>query len=255
MKNTETDSSAAASAAPAPTSAPARYDSGVKYGEAHYVVDPSTPPVNDGGVVRFAPSEMNDAQLVAFATTENSAITGNPGFTTPLPAVADVSAAITALAAAVETTRLARIALNDAVTAELPLRQMLQLLMKNRASYVQTASNGNTNLIVSAGFEVRRAPVPVGPLSPPTDLSLELNGTAGYMALRWSPTPNARAYNIQCSLANTMERNWQAYETTTASRYRCEDMTLGQVYAFRIAAVGGSTGQSDWSAEVVRMAA
>ena len=32
-------------------------------------------------------------------------------------------------------------------------------------------------------------------------------------------------------------------------------LTLGQMFAFRIAAVGGSSGQSDWSAEVVRMAA
>ena len=254
MKNSATGASVAASAAPAQT-APARYDSGVKYGEAHYVVDPSTPPVNDGGVVRFAPSEMNTAALAAFATAENTSIDGNAAYLTPAPPVADVSASIAALIAGMETTRLARIALSDATSAEAAFRLTLQTQLKARAAYVQTTSNGNTNLILSAGFEVRRAPGPVGPLLPPTDLSLELNGTAGYMWLRWSRTPNARAYNIQCSPANTMERNWEAYATTTAARYICEDMTLGQVYAFRIAAVGGSTGQSAWSAEVVRMAA
>ncbi len=32
-------------------------------------------------------------------------------------------------------------------------------------------------------------------------------------------------------------------------------MEIGKMWAFRIAAIGGSTGQSEWSAEVVRMAA
>ena len=57
--------------------------------------------------------------------------------------------------------------------AEAALRLTLQTQLKARASYVQTTSNGNTNLILSAGFEVRRAPEPVGELPVPTNLELD----------------------------------------------------------------------------------
>ena len=89
----------------------------------------------------------------------------------------------------------------------------------------------------------------------PVNLLLTLNGTPGVMHLTWSGVLHARSYVIQCSPAGTMARVWSPFKTASSTKLKIEGLTLGEVYAFRIAAIGGSTGQSDWSAEVVRMAA
>jgi hypothetical protein len=75
------------------------------------------------------------------------------------------------------------------------------------------------------------------------------------MFLSWDVVANSRSYNIQVSPADTMARDWNPLLTSSTTKQRLSGMTLENIYAFRIAAVGGSTGQSDWSAEAVRMAA
>jgi Fibronectin type III domain len=231
------------------------YDSGLRYRSgARYVGDP-TLPVNDGGVIKFAPSVMNATDQIKFGINENAAIDGNPLYPSPTPSVADMAAGLATAQADQAALELARTAWrNAASTAEASMANLTGML-KLRASYVQTASNGNTDAIISAGFLVRGAPVPVGNLGAPMNLNLTLNGTAGMMYLDWTPVLNARAYNIQVSPADTMDRVWQPIRTSTTVRQMFENMELGKTYAFRVAAVGGASGQSPWSVEVVRMAA
>ena len=123
------------------------------------------------------------------------------------------------------------------------------------ASYVQSASNGNANAIVSAGFLLRAKSTPVGCLEMPLNLNLTLNGSIGIMGLTWDPVPKARSYMIQISEAATMERDWKPLRTSTSTKQIVKDLEPGKVYAFRVAAVGGVGGQSPWSVEVKRMAA
>lgn len=266
--NSKPDSNAAAVAAPKsaeaapqpqpqPHAAQPHYDSGLRYdsGIRYVAGDPVDTAPNDGGLVKLGTSTMPDPVFLNFCRTENDAMTNNPNYTTPSPSVADVAAAITEFQTRLNTMEGLKLQLKEATNQKNTARADLENLIKVRATYVQLTSNGNTALILNGGFQVRATPTPVGVLPPPADLSVELNGTAGVMFLKWSPVAGSRGYNIQCSPANTMERTWTPLETTTTARYKCDGMTLGQTYAFRIAAIGGSTGQSDWSAEVVRMAA
>ena len=85
--------------------------------------------------------------------------------------------------------------------------------------------------------------------------ALELNGTPGLMLLGWASVAGATSYNIQFSLATTADRHWDLLTTSKVSKASLPGMIIGQLYAFRVAAVGGANGQSPWSAEVVRMAA
>jgi hypothetical protein len=248
-------SSPAPAAKPASSSSSPNYDSGLRYGSGvRYAADP-TLPVNDGGIIKFSPSTMKAGELPVFAQSENTAITGNPLYPSPVPSVADVAAAIATVQSDTESWKQVQIALRDASTKLDGSTAILETLMKTRASYVQSASNGNTNAIVSAGFLVRSAPTPVGNLSAPVNLLLSLNGTPGMMYLEWSPVINARGYNIQMAPADTLAREWQPIRTCTGTKQMFEGMELGKVYAFRISAVGGASGSSPWSAEVVRMAA
>ena len=236
-----------------------RFDQGLTYGMEGLRYPVEDPPValppTDGAKVKLGLDSRNNPNLAGLASTHIASMLGNPYYPTPLPSAADFDPVYEDFQAALNDWLLAQTALRDASTALEASRVQMVINLNARAAYVQSASNGNANAIVSSGFEVRAAPTPVGELAAPTNLMLMLNGTPGVAHLSWKSVVNSRGYNIQRSPAETMERNWQPYDTTTQARYKCTDLELGKVYAFRIAAIGGSTGQSDWSAEVVRMAA
>jgi hypothetical protein len=134
-------------------------------------------------------------------------------------------------------------------------RAALDLILTQRGSYVDLVANGDPNVILSSGFQLRANPTPVGDLAAPANLSVELNDTPGLMLLTWEGVEKARAYNLQISPASTPARTWAPLLTSSTTKTRLDDLKLGQLYAFRVAAVGGATGQSPWSIEAVRMAA
>lgn len=252
---------AGATAKPGATHAPGnpagpRYGDGTHYDAgARYALGDAADPAPQGAKVRLDLFRRSDLNLAQFAQEHVTAMTGNANFPTPTPNAADFLAGLTAFQTAVNAAEAARVAAREATAVKDEARALLELLLNQRGNYVQSASNGNGPVILSSGFPLKSPPSPVGILPPPVDLYITLNGTPGVMLLSWSPVPNARSYLIQCSPAGTMARDWQPFKTAAQARLRTEGLTLGQVYAFRIAAVGGSTGQSDWSAEVVRMAA
>jgi hypothetical protein len=166
-----------------------------------------------------------------------------------------MDAVLATLQADVNAWKAAQIDLRDAASKMNLSAGVVAGMMKMRANYVQCASNGNSNAIVSAGFLLRNPRTPVGDLPAPINLLLTLNGTPGVMYLDWDVVLNSRAYNIQVSSADTMDRAWSLIRTCTTVHQKFDGLELGKTYAFRIAAIGGASGRSDWSAEVVRMAA
>lgn len=253
----EAVAASAATPAPASTTQP-RYDQGLRFdtpGLRYPVGDTVVLPADEGAKVKLSLASRNNENVANFTANHILQMEGNLNFPTPLPPAAEFDPVYQDFQTKLNTWLSAQTVLRDASTALAAARVQLDSYLNARAAYVQSASNGNTNAIISSGFQVRSARTPVGELPCPTDLKLELNGVPGVMYLSWTPVVKARGYNIQWSYADTLERNWLPYETTTAARYKCTELELGKVYAFRIAAIGGTTGLSDWSAEVVRMAA
>jgi hypothetical protein len=249
-----TTNSPAPAAKPASTTSP-NYDAGLRYGAVVRYAGDTILPVDDGGLIKFAPSSLLPTDLLSFSLDENRAIDGNPLFPEPVPSVADMDAVLATLQADVNAWKAAQIDLRDAASKMNLSAGVVAGMMKMRANYVQCASNGNSNAIVSAGFLLRNPRTPVGDLPAPINLLLTLNGTPGVMFLEWSPVDKARAYVIQMSPADTLAREWKHFRTCTTVRQKFDGMELGKVFAFRLAAIGGASSQSDWSAEVVRMAA
>ena len=75
------------------------------------------------------------------------------------------------------------------------------------------------------------------------------------MILRWNRVAKALSYFVQCADATTDERVWTDLKTISNRKLILTDMEIGKMYAFRVAAIGGSAGQSLWCPEVLRMAA
>lgn len=231
----------------APTSS---YDAGL-----HYAVGVGEDPMPQGAKVKLQLYLKSDPVLSQFSTDHIAAMTGNTNFPTPTPNAVDFLAGLDLFQEAYSAAEMAKASLKEAIALKDEARAYLELLLNQRGNYVQIASNGNAPVILSAGFPVKNARVPVGELAYPLNLQAILNGTPGVLHLSWNAVSRARSYVIQCSPADTMAREWAPLKMSSTPKLKIEGLVLGKTYAFRVAAVGGSTDQSDWSAEAVRMAA
>lgn len=241
-----------------PATPPAsRYDSGVRYDSgARYADDPPASATLDETKVKLELRERSDADLLQFASQHITAMTGNANFPSPLPLAATFLAAVEFFAAKLTVHDNASAAAREATAAKDQARRALQALFVQRGDYVNIASNGNEAVILSAALPVRRTRTPVGVLPPPQNLRVELNGVAGEMHLKWDVVPYSDGYAVECAeVSATGPRVWGLVKTVTKARLNLNDMPVGTTYAFRVATVGGSTGQSAWTPEVMRMAA
>lgn len=233
------------------------------YGQAHYDAgehyvedDPPATPVDDGGIVKLGTASMTDTEFLNFLQAENAMITGNPGFTTPVPSVAAMAAVITDLSSRISLVTERKAQWKEAANGKDAVRATAEAMIKTRATYVQLTSNGNTELILSTGFPVRSPNTPVGVLPAPLGLRVDLNGTIGKMILNWNAVPKARSYLVECAIAGGPgPLEWKLIEVGGKPTLTLNDRVVGVTYIFRVAAVGGTGGRSDWSAEVTRTAA
>jgi hypothetical protein len=230
-----------------------RYNDGVsRYDQASYVVtDPAALPPSDGARVKMDLSRRSNDNLIGFVGTHIAMTVDNPTFTEPSPTNAELQAGLTDFQQKNSTAEIAYAQYQDQVAARDQSRASLESMMRRRGAYVQEASNGNRPAILSSGLEVSNPRTPVGPLAPPININTELNGVAGVLKLRWKPVKDARGYLVQCS-PDVMPREFTQIKNTSKANLTLENLTLGETLVFRIASQGGSTGQSPWSAEVIR---
>ena len=249
-----------ATAARAPGAKPAatttlptgRYDQGHRYGTIRYGVGDPLPPVNEKAKVKMGLTTKTTNQLIPYIQNHIEMMTGNPNFTTPQPPAADFLTLFNAYQEAALAAINAESAWKDAVAARDQLRTDITAAMTVRGAYVQEASNGNRQVILSSGLGAKNPPTPVTSLAAPTNLRIDLNGEAGLMKIRWDVVPNAKTYALQCS-RDVTPRVWEPLDSGTKTLVT-KTLEVGVTYVFRVAAIG-KPGQSNWSPEVIRGAA
>lgn len=212
-------------------------------------------PVSRKAKIKLNLQAKSDVQLLPFCRAISAAMAGNANFPAPVPSAELFNAAVADFAAKLKVHSLAQVAARKATTEKNTARALMTELLNTRANYVLTESNGNAAIIRSAAMPVRSTPNPVGHLLPPLNLRIDLNGQAGVMILRWNRVAKALSYFVQCADATTDERVWTDLKTISNRKLILTDMEIGKMYAFRVAAIGGSAGQSLWCPEVLRMAA
>lgn len=118
--------------------------------------------------VKLGHTRVTFEALVDKVRTNISRLTGNASYATPMPALAVLTAAADRLDAAVQAYEFTRSRLDkqerDIAFAE------LKGLHKDLGGYVQTVSNGDPELITSAGFEMEAQGKPLGLLPAPVDV-------------------------------------------------------------------------------------
>lgn len=174
-----------------------------------------------------------------------AAISGNLDFPNPTPTPAQLLAGADKLEGDYNEAQAARLVSKTKTALQDEQSAIVDGLVSQLASYVDSASGGDATIIASAGFEVRATPTPVGELPAPTDLQVFPSEHAGTAEVSWKSVRGARAYSIErAPEAPVLE--WGVIGSSTKKQASLNSMVSGRKYWFRVAAIG-TAGQSAWS--------
>lgn len=131
-------------------------------------------------------------------------------------------------------------------------RDELITVLRSLALYVQTVIQGNeayglAELLLS-GFEAVSNNRAQSPLDKPSIVGIDNSGE-GRLTLRVKAVPNARMYEVEKMAEGDTDFSSAGLFTSTRGM-TVTGLTPGKKYTFRVRALGGSTGQSDWSDSV-----
>ena len=130
-------------------------------------------------------------------------------------------------------------------------RAALVTALNKDASYVDINCDEDLTILLSSGYEAVSTNRAQTVLNAPEVTAAEY-GQAGEIRLRVKGDANRKAVLGRCK---TMDGDWGAVLTFKNSRTILFDgLKAGTTYVMQLCGLGGSTGQSDWSEPVSKMA-
>ncbi|MBI5779391.1 MAG: fibronectin type III domain-containing protein [Planctomycetes bacterium] len=198
------------------------------------------------GKVKLELRKLHILDKIRLANTIVTMMTGNPNFTTPVPALADLTNETIASGAAYNDAMIKR---QDSKLATQVLddrEDALDLKLTQIALYVENVSAGNETKISSAGMSVRDRATPIGELMPPSALSAMAGNKDGEIDLNWEPVRGANSYVIQMTSDPNVPSSWANKANATESYAVILGLTSGNKYWFRVAGLGAA-GQGPFS--------
>ena len=109
--------------------------------------------------------------------------------------------------------------------------------------YVQTMARTSLPVFLTSGYQAMSTNRAQSPLDPPSITGID-NDTSTQLDVHLSPVANALGYEVQQMIANV----WTTVKFSPQARtVTLTGLTTGTVVQVRARALGGSTGQSDWS--------
>jgi hypothetical protein len=180
---------------------------------------------------------LNPTALAAKSENIEDAMTANLDFPTPLPAIADITAARVSLqnwiAKASFGDRRARDKRDD-------LAAGLKALLTKLAKYVAFTADGDRTIIRSSGFEVVKQAEPLPPLERPTDLDAQRSSHQGRVALNWKSVRGTLNYLVEMTTEDPalVTANWSITGYTSKSKFQVDNLAAGTKYWFRVKSLG-----------------
>lgn len=134
-------------------------------------------------------------------------------------------------------------------------RFLLVAALKELAFYVQVTSDNDLAVLLSSGFHaVNRNRTPE-PLATPVIVRLAEGTSSGSIRITVDPVRNARGYEVDfATFVDGTVGEWEGPLFYSGSRnMSVPGLTPGTMYAFKVRAMGGKTGKSEWSPLSTRM--
>ena len=119
------------------------------------------------------------------------------------------------------------------------------------AAFTESATGGDADKILSAGFGVKGLPSPEQPVGQVQNVRVTFNGEPGKSVLRWKRDRNADAYVIQCCQDPIVDNEWVYLATTPETKFTGNGAIPGQRCWYCVAAVN-RLGQGPWSEPALR---
>jgi len=191
--------------------------------------------------VSFGFARLRDAELDNFALGVSVQMTGNAAFPTPPVTMANFTTARTDF-----TTRLAAAQSGGPTetAAKNSSRQALIGMLRLLAGYVQITCNNDMTTLLSSGFQAASTNRTQSQLEQPQSLVLK-NGVSGQLVASVNPVKNTSLYEGRFKGPTG---DWIGSVFSGDSKHIIfESLTPGLIYTVQVRALGGSTGQSDWS--------
>jgi hypothetical protein len=186
-------------------------------------------------------ARLSDAELDNFAQGVIDAINGNATYPTPPVTVANLQTGTSDFTAKVAA---ALIGGPQDTAAKNNSRQILLGMLRQVASYVQIKCNDDLELLLSSGFQAQSTNRASAPLERPHGLAIK-NGSTGQLIASIAPVKNTSLYEGRIKAS---DGDWMPSIFTGDSQHIIFDgLTPGKTYTIQVRALGGSTGQSDWS--------
>lgn len=186
------------------------------------------------GLYRITPSG-----LLVKARNLVTKLTLNPAFTNPTPALADVTAAANALEAAINAYEV-NPGPNELIDRSLAYDRV-KALVTDLGSYIQAASNGDLELIKSAGCVVRRTSSPIGELPASKFMLAVPTAFPGRIDISWGAVYGRQVYELEfCDGDPNVQGNWQTLVLTAKNRHSATGLKSDTVYYFRVKAIGAA---------------
>lgn len=200
--------------------------------------------------VSYSFATLSDNDLVVFVQVVIICLTNNTAFTTLPVTLADLQTLLTTFQNAVNAMGQSS---SPQLTAERDEARVALLdALRKIGAYVQSVALNSLSMLLSSGFAAVSTPSGQTPLPPPQVVSVS-NLATTQVLMRLTPIANARSYESHLSLDNGA--TWTSGGISPqARRIVLGSLTPGKVYMIAARAIGGSTGQSDWSTAVTIMA-
>lgn len=171
-------------------------------------------------------------------------MTGNLSYPTPTPALALVTTATDKYDDAYQDSILGGV--TD--TAMLKLRRDDQyVIVKQLAAYVQEASLGDEEIILSSGFGVKRKPGAPQLPDTPHNLRVKTTDNAGEYSLIFKSVKGSKMYRYEHTTTPDQPASWQVVKEISRSRCILGGFTSGTRNYFRVTAMNaaGESAPSD----------
>jgi hypothetical protein len=191
--------------------------------------------------VSLAFARLPDKELDNFTLNVKNMMTGNAAYPTPPVTLANLETQRgnfeQAIAAAASGGPPDTAAKNDS-------RANLLGMLRQIAGYVQITCNNDMATLLSSGFRAMSTNRASTQLDQPIELVID-NGTSGQLVASVKPVKNTSLYEGRIKGPTG---DWLPSVFTGDSQHiEFNGLTPGLVYTVQVRALGGSTGQSDWS--------
>jgi hypothetical protein len=198
-------------------------------------------------IVDFSTNRYSDLELKNKADNIVICLTDNPKFVTLAPKAMQIKTQVEDF-----DSLLARMAQgNKQLTlAKNQSRNVLENSLGSAAIQVQDLSAGDEELIVSAGFDVKRKPTPVGMLERPDNVKANPGPTRGSLEISWNVVPGAYMYEMEYTESPRTADSKTSRISTTKHKAVLDSLVRGQAYAIQVAAAGSDPGRV-WSDEII----